>query len=32
MSLRWRLIGGIALLLSALWAATAVWFFFDIRR
>lgn len=31
MSLRWRLIGGIVLLLSALWAATTVWFFFDIR-
>lgn len=31
MSLRWRLIGGIVLLLSALWSATTVWFFFDIR-
>lgn len=31
MSLRWRLIGGIALLFSVLWAATALWFFIDIR-
>lgn len=31
MSLRWRLIGGIAMVLSALWALTAVWFFFDVR-
>lgn len=32
MSLRWRLIGGIALLLTALWAATAIWFFHDVRN
>lgn len=31
MSLRWRLIGGIVLLLSALWALTSVWFFIDVR-
>lgn len=31
MSLRWRLIGGLVLLLSALWASAAVWFFFDVR-
>lgn len=31
MSLRWRLIGGIVLLLSVLWALTSVWFYFDVR-
>lgn len=31
MSLRWRLIGGIVLLLSALWTLTSVWFFIDVR-
>lgn len=31
MSLRWRLIGGIVVVLSVLWVVTAVWFFFDVR-
>lgn len=31
MSLRWRLIGGIALLLTSLWAVAAAWFFVDVR-
>jgi two-component system sensor histidine kinase QseC len=31
MSLRWRLIGGIVLLLSVLWTVTSVWFYFDVR-
>ncbi|KAB7623413.1 ATP-binding protein [Alkalilimnicola sp. S0819] len=30
-SLRWRLIGGIVLVISTLWAATAAWFFVDVR-
>lgn len=31
MSLRWRLIGGIVVVLSALWIVTAIWYFFDVR-
>lgn len=31
MSLRWRLIVGIALVLSLLWAPLAIWYFFDAR-
>lgn len=31
MSLRWRLIGGIVVVLSLLWVLASVWFFFDVR-
>ncbi len=31
MSLRWRLIGGIVVVLSALWVLTSIWYFFDVR-